>query len=133
MSLLLGIGLALALAALLSVALLWAGARRDAAALRTWQHALLRQLGQATAGPPPTPADAADAVARIVAARDAAVAMAAAAPSAVAAAGAPVPTRSHPDTGTEISRLRATQSTGTAAGDARIIEQDSRAAWTGWK
>ena len=130
------IGLALAVAGLLLFAGLWMGARRDAAVLRDWQATMLHRIGQADArsGTPPTPPlpnEAANAFDRIVAARNGALASAARAP----AAAPVVPAQATPAPGSEneITRLRATQSTGTAAGDARIIERDSRAAWTGWK
>ncbi|MBB5730259.1 hypothetical protein [Sphingomonas prati] len=128
------IGLAVAVAGLLLFAGLWMGARREAAALRDWQTAMLQRIAQAEAKPGASallPNEAGEAFDRIVAARDGAIARTALA----SGASGPDPARPTPaaNTEAEISRLRATQSTGTAAGDARIIERDSRAAWTGWK
>lgn len=109
--------------------------------LRDWRGGVLAQLTEANrdprAGPPRplTPAEAPDALSRLIATRDGALKFASAqqveprSPAAVPGDASP-PGKS---ASSEISRLRGTTSTGSAAGDAQIIETDSRAAWTGWK
>lgn len=127
--------IALALAIAAAAWLGWDGARARAEAdgLRTWQAMIVQRIGAARGGDGMlTPDRAADALTAIVAARDGQ------GPAAMTSAAQPVASATPPmtadtDAGTEIGRLRRTQSTGTAAGDAQIIEQDSRAAWTGWQ
>lgn len=128
------IGLALAILAALWLGWGRAQARAEADRLRVWQAMMVDRIGaaQGRGAPALTPDHAHDALAGIVAARDAA------GPVPPLPAAGPIPLATPPpetdgDARTEIGRLRRTQSTGTAAGDAQIIERDSRAAWNGWK
>lgn len=130
------IGMVIAIVGMALFGLRWFDARNEAAALRDWQTRILQQISTASGtGEALRPADASDALGTIIAGRDAANAM--------AAQQVPV-TRTTPmdqlasrvakgTSAGEIYRLRRTQSTGSAAGDAEIIETDSRAAWTGWE
>ena len=131
------IGLLVVGVALATVAWQLASTRTEVAALRNWQGAMLQQLesaggaGATAEHNPVTPDAATEALARIVAARDGALLMATAPPAGDGAV--PAPAGANPTDESEISRLNQTQSTGSAAGDARIIEQDSQAAWKGWQ
>jgi hypothetical protein len=132
----LGLALCAGAAVLLGARLTLVSTER--ADLREWQATMLRQLAAASAPPGApartalSPAEAPEALARIVAARDGALGMLAVSPDAPGTALAQAPAQGEATRG-EITRLRDTRSTGSAAGDAQIIESDSRAAWTGWK
>jgi len=130
------IGMALAIVGMALFGLRWFEARTEAATLRDWQGQILQQIaGASGTGEALRPADAADALGTIIAGRDAANAMAAQQmPAAKDAPADQLASRIAPGASAgEIYRLRRTQSTGNAAGDAKIIETDSRAAWTGWE
>lgn len=125
------IALALAVVALLWLGWSWSQARAEADRLRAWQATMIQRIATARGGDTPLTAQEAPlALARLL---DRPVAIPPATPPVTAdteTPPAPVPSA---NATTEISRLSRTQSTGTAIGDAAIIEQDSRAAWTGWK
>ncbi|WP_331010799.1 hypothetical protein [Sphingomonas sp.] len=131
--------LVLACAGLVLLGWSWSESRREAAALRTWQATMLHQIAAASdQDATMAPADASGALANIIASRDAATAMVATRPvpprDDAATGGSQAASPLRPDAAkAEIARLSHTQSTGTAAGDAQIIDQDSRAAWNGWK
>ena len=123
------IGLALALALALWFGLSWMHARAEADQLRAWQVAMVQRIAGARGGDTPlTAQEAPIALARLLAGHPGPALPAG--PQLAAVVTPPIPAK---DARTEISRLRRTQSTGSAAGDARIIERDSRAAWTGWE
>lgn len=124
------IALALAVTASLWLGWSWSEARADADRLRAWQAVMIQRIATARGGDTPLTAQEAPlALARLLARPVPVLAP----PPMTADIETPPPPASLANATTEISRLSRTQSTGTAVGDAAIIEQDSRAAWTGWK